>query len=381
MSQRSSGGVILLLVLIAAGAWAVSVAAMVGQRRAERASTALLELVARQTAGESQLDVAPMVEAAETDLAAGRYREAAALLAPRPLSRTQREEAERFLAGEATIGARVVRLVGEAQRRQAEGTDVTPLRRVLSAALRAASAVDGPRVASLLSIAEAMLEPPLPGAENVGSHTGRDGILRQLAAIEPAVVLGRETLLEGMPAVEMILARAAWCFHEQDYGEASRLISLAGQLLGAPRRDELGAAPAAEDEPQGRSAGDAAGEPPQWFSAQAAPPAETAAEEAGAIVRFCKTVAQTRQLSPPVRWMAERAAGEQRAGNHTTARWWALVALEAMGMSPDAVAAGIDAQKQVSEGSVLEVAPLGAASAGAEGSAAVSDDAEAAHDE
>jgi hypothetical protein len=96
------------------------------------------------------------------------------------------------------------------------------------------------------------------------------------------------------------------------------MLELASELLGAPRTASAGEGQAGE-----------------WFAAMAAAPLPpAAADEAERSVGLCEAVAQSQSPSPPVRRIVQRARRELQSGRCDEARWWAGVALQAMGLSP-----------------------------------------------
>jgi hypothetical protein len=120
-----------------------------------------------------------------------------------------------------------------------------------------------------------------------------------------------------------LVARASWHYRQRQYDQAVALLDLAGELLGAPATSAA-----------------AATEPPRWFTALAeAPSADGTAAQSRAIVSFCEAVARSQTLSPALTVMVRQAGRERDAGRLAAARWWASVAIEALGMSDEAAVA------------------------------------------
>jgi hypothetical protein len=200
---------------------------------------------------------------------------------------------------------------------------VVRVRRILAGALVAASDEDSGRAANCLSLAERALDAATIGSRNEGQSSGPEAVGARVHAITPAFNLARDLLTEGYDPAQRLVARAARLHLDRQYDEASMLLDVAAQLLSVSTTNSA-AAPV-----------------PDWFTAMAdAPWADSSPAEAKAWVKFCQSVAQGQTRSAPVEFMVQRARRSRDAGDGAAARWWASLALQSLGISDEAAAAG-----------------------------------------
>jgi hypothetical protein len=132
--------------------------------------------------------------------------------------------------------------------------------------------------------------------------------------------LGHDLLTENYGPAQRLVARASSHDRRRQYAQAAALLQLAGQLLGTST-----SVAAADDAP------------PPWFTAMTEQPsAQLTPAQSQAIVSFCEAVAGSQTLSPAVTTMVRQARRERDAGRLPEARWWASVAIEALGMTDEA---------------------------------------------
>jgi hypothetical protein len=151
---------------------------------------------------------------------------------------------------------------------------------------------------------------------------GRDTVMALIGQIGPAFELGRDLMTEGHAAAEKIVGRASRHFEAGEYRQSASLLTLAARLLGV--------------EP---SASDTA-ETPDWFTALAQPPSSTDTKtDAEAAVDICEAMAASEPPAKPVMTLIQKARQELDAGRVDEAGWWASVAMAALGLTHDTLAA------------------------------------------
>jgi hypothetical protein len=209
---------------------------------------------------------------------------------------------------------RFITVASAAERRN----DIT-IREPLQRALVAAAKGDEVSAEAQLRSAEAALD-------GETAATRRDEVQLALALvqqIEPAVKLGQELMTEGYTAPGKLVSRAAWHFQQKQFAESLRMLRLSAQLLGA-------------NGPAAATATNA----PAWFVEMArAPSLDADPQRAEAAVQLCEASAASEGPSQAVAALVERARRELDAGRPAEAFWWAGVALPAMGMTEEALAA------------------------------------------
>ena len=233
---------------------------------------------------------------------------------PTTLNAAERGAAHRFFAKAAELRQRFIAVASAAERRN----DVA-VREPLQRALGAAAKGDAASVAAQLQRAEAALD-------GEAATTRRDepqAVLALVHQIEPAVRLGQELMTEGYTAADKLVARAGWHFQQKQFAESARMLGMSAQLLGA---DASTAAPATNS--------------PVWFVTMARAPSLNAdRRRAEAAVQICEAAAASEPPSRVVAALIKRARRELDAGRPAEAFWWAGVALPAMGMTEEAIAA------------------------------------------
>lgn len=248
----------------------------------------------------------------------GRFPTVAADLGPAaPLGKEQKVAVGRFFATEPEVCRRFVAATSAAQRLEEDGADLRLVRGALATSLAAAAKKDAAGVTAGLELAEAILaEIDLPGGFSAGGNDAQ-AVHLMIDKVAPAYELGQNLLTEGHTAAEKLIGRAAWHYQAGDFRRAAALVGLASRLLGV--------------EPYG-----AKEEAPQWFSALADQPTLNATKaEAQAVVEYCEAMAMAESPSQPVTELVKRARRELEAQRFGQARWWATVALNALGMDDD----------------------------------------------
>ena len=236
-----------------------------------------------------------------------------------PLGEEQKVAVGRFFATEPEVCRRFVAATAVAQRLEEDGADVSLVRGALAPALAAAARKDAAAVVVRLELAEAILaEIDLPGGFAAGGNDA-EAVHRMIDKVAPAYDLGEDLLTEGHPAVEKLIGRAARHYRAGEFRQAAALVGLAARLLGV--------------EPYG-----AKEEAPPWFAALAGqPPPATTKAEAVAVVEYCEAMAMAESPAEPVAELVKRARREFEAERFGEARWWAGVALNALGMADDTI--------------------------------------------
>jgi hypothetical protein len=266
-----------------------------------------------------------MLQAAAPGLRDGDFRAACDVLAPRELTATEQDIARRFLVSHGELRQRFV-AAAEAGRRQG-ASEVAGGRKLLAAAVCAAADRNAACVEACLALVERAGETSLPGSRDQLRGAGPQVVAARLETLAPALNLGRDLLTEAYGPARRLVARASQHYRRQQYDQAAVLLDLAGELLGAPSAATVAAA-----------------EMPPWFTAMSEPPLEVATPtQARAMVSFCEAVGRSQALSPAVKWMIRQAQQHRDAGRPAEAHWWASVALESLGISGAAAAAGSEA--------------------------------------
>ena len=244
----------------------------------------------------------------------GQRRHAPQAVPIKALGVAERGAAQRFFAKTPELRQRFVAVASAAERRN-DTTIREPLQRALTAAAKGNAA----SVEVQLRLAEATLDGETTAARRDEPQT----VLALVQQIEPAVKLGQELMTEGYAAAGRLVTRAAWQFQQKQFTESARMLSLGAQLLGASG-----------------SATTATTNTPAWFVAMArAPVLDADRQRAEAAVQICEASAASEMPSRAVAALVERARRELDAGRPGEAFWWAGVALPALGMTEEALAA------------------------------------------
>ncbi len=313
------------LICLALVAWAVGSCWYIHQAR--KAGGELADTLARAwpEGSSPRAGTRNVLLAAAEQMRQGRFPTVAADLGPTaPLGEDQKAAAQRFFAAEPEMSRRFMAASTAAEQLEQDGANVRPIRQALAPALTAAAKKDSKTVAARLDLAEAILaELDLPGGIRAGSNDAQT-VLRMLNNISPAYQLSEDLLTEGHAAAEKLLARAARHYQADEFRQAAALVGLAAQLLGVE--------PYASEQ-----------ETPQWFNTLSDKPPPPATEaQAQSVVEYCEAVAMTESPAPPVAEIVKRARREFEAQRFAEARWWASVALNALGMTDDTLADDTD---------------------------------------
>ncbi len=259
--------------------------------------------------------------AAAEQMRQGRFPTVASDLGPTaPLGEEQKAAAQRFFSLEDETLRRFVFVSAAAERLERDGADVSLIRGSLAAALSAAARKDIKAVTVQLDLAKAILnEIDLQGGVAVGSNDF-ETVLAMIDNVAPAYQLSEDLLTEGHAAAERLLSRAARHYQSGEYRQAALFVGLAARLLGVE--------PCASEEAT-----------PKWFTTLAdLPPCTVTKAQAQTVVEYCEAVAMTESPAPPVAELVKRARREFEAHRFAEARWWASVALNALGMTDDTLA-------------------------------------------
>ena len=309
------------LVCLALMAWAVGSCWYIHQAR--KAGGGLADTLAAiwPEEGNPRAGARDVLLGAAEKMRQGRFPAVAADLGPPgPLGEEQKAAIGRFFATEPEACRRFVAASALAEGLEEDGADVNLVRGALAPALGAAARKDAAAVIVQLELAEAILaEIDLPGGFSAGGNDAQ-AVHRIIEMVAPAYELGQNLLTEGHPAVEKLIGRAARHYRAGEFRQAAALIGMAARLLGV--------------EPYA-----AAEETPEWFAALAdqRPPATTKAE-AEAVVEYCEAMAMAETPAAPVAELVKRARREFEAQRFGESRWWAGVALNALGMADDTIA-------------------------------------------
>ena len=236
-----------------------------------------------------------------------------------PLGGEQKVAVGRFFATRPEVCRRFVAATAAAQRLEEDGADVSLIRGALTPALAAAAGKDAEAVLVQLELAEAILAKiDLPGGFT-GQGNDAQAVCRMIDKVAPAYTLGEELMTEGHAAAKKLIGRASRHHQAGEFREAAALIGLAARLLGV--------------EPYAL-----AEETPEWFAALAdQPPPPATKAEAEDMVDYCQAMAMTESPAQPVMELVKRAGREFEAERFAEARWWAAVALNALGMADDTI--------------------------------------------
>jgi hypothetical protein len=328
MTRRANKLIRLVKVLICGGIVAWGVVSWWSVRQARRAGTALVDTLRTEWPedGSPRFDTRDKVLGAARNMGEGRFGRVVSDLGPvESLSPEKKVAAQRFFAQAGDARKRFIAASDAAQAQEQDGADVSAVRDALARALVAASDRDEAAVVAQVELAERALDEIGTGSAVRMGGKGASAVAGLVRRIEPAFNLGSELLTEGHAAVEKLVSRASWHCQAKEYRQAASLVELAAGLLGV--------------EPSGP----AAGATPQWFDALAQPPSVSATEaQAGAVVGLCEAMAMSEETSKPVTSLVKKARRELDAGRSGEAYWWASVALNALGMSDEAIAASAE---------------------------------------
>ena len=247
---------------------------------------------------------------------------AGAAAAPlKTLTAVERGAAQRFFAKATELRQRFIAVAAAAERR-GEMAVREPLQRAMAAAAKG----DAGSVEGQLRLAEAALE----GETAAARRDEPAAVLALIQQIEPVVKLGQELMTEGYTAAGKLVTRAGWHFQQKQFAESARMLALSAELLGAG----------------GSTAAPASNAPP-WFVAMARPPSLDADRaRAEAAVQICEAAAAAEAPSRTAAALIERARRELDGGQAAEALWWAGVALPAMGMTEEAIAASAKPEEE-----------------------------------
>ena len=306
----------LVLVAWAVGScWYINQARMAGGELADTLAKAWPE------GGNPRAGTRDVLLSAAEKMRQGRFPAVAADLGPStPLGEEENAAAERFFATLPEVCQRFVAAAAESERLEQDGIDVSLVRAALARALAASAKKDAAAVTAQLELAEAVLgELDLPGGFTTAGNDAAT-VRRMIDNVSPAYELGEDLLTEGHAAVEKLLGRAARHYQAGEFRQAAALIGLASQLLGVE--------PYTSKE-----------ETPQWFTALAdQPPSTTTEAQAQTVVEYCEAIAMAESPAQPVAELVKRARREFDVERFAEARWWAGVALNALGMGDDTLA-------------------------------------------
>ena len=321
-AAKKSTRLIYLLVLLAVAGWGFH--GWLTARQARRAGRAFERTLisAWDKHGCPPLAQREKIVAAAGRIGTGDFRSVVATLGPaEPLTAARQAAAQRFFAESPDHQKRFIAAAKAAQDQEADGADAGAVRDALSQAMAAAADGDADAVADGVDRAEAALDqvgmgPAAGGADNAATVAGLVG------RVGPAYNLGREFLTEGHAAARKLVAGASRRFKAQEYSQAASLVQLAAALLGVDVGTPVSAVT------------------PKWFDALADEPVpEATPAEAEAAVNLCEAMAMSEEPARPVRTLIDKARRELDAGRTADAYWWAAVALNALGMTDEAVAA------------------------------------------
>lgn len=230
------------------------------------------------------------------------------------LSPSERGATQRFFAKTPELRQRFTAVASAAERRKD-----TAIREPLQRALAAAAKGDAASVETQLRLAEVALDSETTAPQRDEPQS----VLALVQQIEPAVKLGQELMTEGYTAAGKLVTRAAWHFQQKQFAESARMLALSAQLLGA---NDLATASTTNA--------------PAWFVEMTRVPSLGAnRQRAEAAVQICEAAAASEPPSRVVAALIERARRELDAGRPAEAFWWAGVALPALGMTEEAIAA------------------------------------------
>jgi len=329
MSSRTRKTLAVVQVLLLAGLFAWGIVAWWTIRQARQAGAVLQESLASSWPenGCPRPGTRQNLFTAAEDFRAGDFRSVAALLGPaRPLTAEQQVAATRFFAKARAQRAQFIAAATAAEAREDEGADASPVRDALARALLAAADNDAAAVASHIKFAEGSLEEIEMGPQAAPGGSDSQTVAALVARIGPAFNLGRELMTEGHAAAEKLVAQASRHSQAGQFRQAAFLISLAAELLGV------------------ESSGPATAVTPKWFDAlaQTRLPSVTP-PRADAAVKLSEAMAASEEPAETVMTLIEKARRQLDAGRTDEAYWWASVALNALGMTDEAIAAATEA--------------------------------------
>ncbi len=317
----------LLWVLLFAGLAGWAVFAGLQLRRARDTGDAMAERLAAgwPEDGQPRFGMRQNLLEAAMNVSDGDFRAATADLRPaeQPLSKKvldqRKAAAQRFFAGEEEARARYIAVATSAEMVEQGGTDAGAIRFALARALTAAAEGDRAKTIAAVELAESALEASDTAGAAIGD--GPAAVARWVQTIGPAFNLGRDLMTEGHAAAEKLVARASAHAKAREYKRAASLIRLAAELLAVELAPPISSAT------------------PGWFN-ELKPRVSDCIEpsQAAAAVELCETMAGS-SSGGPIATMCNRARRELIAGRVCEAHWWASVALNALGMTDEAIAA------------------------------------------
>jgi hypothetical protein len=311
--------------LLAAGLLAWGALAWWQLRSAQRAGDAMTEtLKAAWPAGAvPEAGARQKLLGAAENVGRGEFRSVVDALGPvAPPSAEEKMRAQRFFAAAQSLRDRFVDAAAEAKVLEADGVEVGSVRDALSRALVAAAGSETNRVTAQLELAETALADmdPLAGRGNGAGSV--EAVAAMVRRIEPSYQLGLELMTEGHAAAEKLVARASDCFRAGENRKAMSLLRLAAGLLGVDQVAETGAAV------------------PAWFQELTlADEGAVSEQRASAEVDLAEAMAASQSPDGLVVTVIKRARRELEGGSPGAASWWATVALNALGMTDEAVRA------------------------------------------
>ena len=289
-------------------------------RQARRAGGALVEALTESwpTDGGPRYGTRESLAVAAQKLQDGDFAGVRADLRPtKALTSERKMAALRFLEKSPELRRRFLAASSAAQAQEADGADVAATRQSLARALVAAAAEDTDSLAAHVLFAEAALDQ--------GGATGRGGsgpkaVAEIIREIGPAFNLGRDLMTEGHAAADKLVSRASRYFQAKQYDQAVALMRLAAEVLGVELSTPVKAVT------------------PTWFDALAKEPTDGVTPvQAEAAVQLAEAMSMS-GASKPVKALILRARREFDAGRAAEAYWWSSVALNALGMTDDAIA-------------------------------------------
>jgi hypothetical protein len=245
-----------------------------------------------------------------------------------PPTGEEKMRAQRFFAVATPLRDRFVAAAAQAKTLEADGADVGSIRDALSRALAAAAGSDAKGVTLQIGLAEKAIADtdfPVSGSAGAGSAEAVVALVRR---IEPAYQLGRDLMTEGHAAVDKLVGRASEYSQAGEHRKAVSLLRVAAGLLGVDPEAETGAVS------------------PSWF--RDLTPADEAAvsqARASAEVELAEAMAASQSPDELLVIVIKRARRELDGGSPGAASWWATVALNALGMTDEAIRAAANRQQ------------------------------------
>jgi hypothetical protein len=256
------------------------------------------------------------------DLQDGHYIQAAAAWQRlTPPTATQRQTAQRFFAAHPDLRERFLTATAAAQ--TAEEVAPSDARRAsLGRAFLAAAGRDVAALQAELTIVEQAIMQSSETGRTSGATNSREVFVEMLGRFGPGFDVSRTLAFEGHVAVEKLLARARRHAADQEYAQAAGLVQLAARLL------SLDMAEPAETHV------------PTWFDKLVyVPPKPADRAHAEAAVSLCAAMTAAEKPSAVIGELVGRAQRALKTQRWTDAFWWAGVALSALGVNEQAVAA------------------------------------------